>query len=197
VPTPCGGPTPVWRFAPPWRDDCRAAWLSSSATSPGCRSLLPSSAQGWLSLGGSPGRRRGGRGAAHGSRRRPTPSVAAPERVAPHSVGLRARGPRRTAACHAAARLGCTSVLCRRRPGVSRAAPGARALLPAGRRHDSRSPAVGRWRRPSTARASVGARRRRACPWSGLCAHLAHHVGPGSGPRRQRGAAADKAPGRA
>jgi hypothetical protein len=39
-------------------------------------------------------------------------------------------GPRRTSACKDAAMLGFTSVLCRLIPSVSRAAPGAPALLP-------------------------------------------------------------------
>jgi len=93
---------------------------------------------------GSPVRRRVGRGAAHGSLMRQTPSVEEPERVSNHSAGRRDRGPRRTAAFHDAAMIGVTSVLCRRIPVVSSAASGSLALLPEGRRHGSRSKAV--WR---------------------------------------------------
>jgi hypothetical protein len=108
--------------------------------------------------------------------------------------GLRERGPRRTAAFQDAAMSGFTSVLCRRIPCVSSAAPGSRALLPEGRRHGSRAKAVGRVSIQETARARLCARIRRAVPLSGFFSNLANNFCPGACPRRPRVAASDKAP---
>ena len=140
--------------------------------------------------GGGSAARPGGSGAGAGQDTVPwgghTPLLAEPARVSTHSAGRRARGPRRPAACAAAAMLGCMAVEGRRIPAGARAAPGARALLPEGPRHGSSAPAMWRCSLPERARARVGAQRRRAWPVAGFGSTRARDVGPGRVPAEEQ-----------
>ena len=151
--------------------------------------------------GGGSAARPGGSGAGAGQDTVPwgghTPLLAEPARVSTHSAGRRARGPRRPAACAAAAMLGCMAVEGRRIPAGARAAPGARALVPEGPRHGSSAhgdvavqPARGApgrvWERRD---AGLGL-------WQALAPPGPETLGPGAFPRRNSVAAAAKAPGR-
>jgi hypothetical protein len=78
-------------------------------------------------------------------------------------------------------------------PAVARETPGARALLPEGRRKLSLAKAVVRWSRSETARTHGGARRVTACPWAGVCATRARDGWPASVLRSHSAAAADQA----
>ena len=96
------------------------------------RTLIPSSAKGGRRRGSAPGRLRRGGGAGHGTLGR---SHAASRRARARVQAQRgAQGEGASTACRvrSAAMCGCMAVGGRRIPAGARAAPGARALLPAG-----------------------------------------------------------------